>query len=115
MFVSGERWDERGVPIGLGGFVLALQGFGKWVGWNVGFRKGTPSPQKGLRQLVSEWVQGLLHSPVRGSFLPVLQDLTNSNIKRRILYDAIQAISASWNWVFWKAPIALPNCFLSFT
>ena len=38
MFVSGERWDERGVPIGLGGFVLALQGFGKWVGWNVGFR-----------------------------------------------------------------------------
>lgn len=38
MFVSGERWDERGVPIGLGGFVLALRGFGKWVGWNVGFR-----------------------------------------------------------------------------
>ena len=31
MFVSGERWDERGVPIGLGGFVLALQGFGRWV------------------------------------------------------------------------------------
>ena len=28
MFVSGKRWDERGVPIGLG----------KWVGWNVGFR-----------------------------------------------------------------------------
>ena len=27
MFVSGERWDERGVPIGLGGFVLALRGF----------------------------------------------------------------------------------------
>lgn len=22
---------ERGVPIGLGGFVLALQGFGRWV------------------------------------------------------------------------------------
>ena len=31
MFVSGERWDERGVPIGLGGFVLALQGFGRCV------------------------------------------------------------------------------------
>ena len=29
--VSGERWDERGVPIGLGGFVLALRGFGRWV------------------------------------------------------------------------------------
>lgn len=39
MFVSGERWDERGVPIGLGGFVLALRGLGKWVGWNVGFRE----------------------------------------------------------------------------
>lgn len=26
MFVSGERWDERDVPIGLGGFVFALQG-----------------------------------------------------------------------------------------
>ena len=38
MFVSGERWDERGVPIGLGGFVLALRGLGKWVGWNVGLR-----------------------------------------------------------------------------
>ena len=31
MFVSGERWDERGVPIGLGGFVLALRGLGRWV------------------------------------------------------------------------------------
>ena len=31
MFVSGERLDERGVPIGLGGFVLALRGFGRWV------------------------------------------------------------------------------------
>lgn len=29
MFVSGERLDERGVPIGLGGFVLALQGLGR--------------------------------------------------------------------------------------
>lgn len=38
MFVSGERWDERGVPIGLGGFVLALRGLGKWVGWDVGLR-----------------------------------------------------------------------------
>ena len=27
MFVSGERWDERGVPIGLDCFVLALRGF----------------------------------------------------------------------------------------
>lgn len=24
MFVSGERWDERGVPIGLGGFVISV-------------------------------------------------------------------------------------------
>jgi len=30
VFVSGERWDERDVPIGLGGFVLALRGFGRW-------------------------------------------------------------------------------------
>lgn len=29
MLVSGERWDERDVPIGLGGFVLALQGLGR--------------------------------------------------------------------------------------
>ena len=33
MFVSGERWDERDVPIGLGGFVFALQGLGRWGGW----------------------------------------------------------------------------------
>ena len=38
MFVSGERWDERGVSIGLGGFVFALQGLGRWGGWNVGLR-----------------------------------------------------------------------------
>ena len=38
MFVSGERWDERDVPIGLGGFVFALQGLGRWGGWNVGLR-----------------------------------------------------------------------------
>ena len=25
------------------------------------------------------------------------------------------AISANWNWVFWNAPIARPNCFLSLT
>ena len=31
MFVSGERWDERDVPIGLGGFVFALQGLGSGV------------------------------------------------------------------------------------
>lgn len=28
MFVSGERWDARGIPIGLG----------RWGGWNVGLR-----------------------------------------------------------------------------
>ena len=38
MFVSGERWDERGVPIGLGGFVFALQGFGRWVAGMSDFR-----------------------------------------------------------------------------
>lgn len=38
MFVSGERWDERDVPIGLGGFVFALQGLGRWGSWNVGLR-----------------------------------------------------------------------------
>jgi len=31
MFVSGERWDERDVSIGLGGFVFALQWLGRWV------------------------------------------------------------------------------------
>ena len=30
--------QPRDVPIGLGGFVFALQGLGRWGGWNVGLR-----------------------------------------------------------------------------
>lgn len=33
MFVSGERWDERGVPIGVDRFVLALPARVWQMGW----------------------------------------------------------------------------------